>query len=126
MCSGMSSEREGHPASERPSTRGAPHGSASRSPDQALALFDDRREEFASAPAARAAGTMRVARAQGSPWDAPNGRELLGTAKCLAGLSVSRSLGGQIIPGQSRPKAAKRELISATTSAGSGPCAAKP
>ena len=67
----MPSAGEGRPASERSSTRGDPHGSASRTPDEAAALFDERSEEFAAAPAARAAESMRVACAQKPPWDAP-------------------------------------------------------
>ena len=81
MRIGGPSGREGRPASERSSTRGAPHGSASRPPDQARALFDERSEEFARAPAARAAGPMRVARAQKPPWDVPPGRDSCGTMK---------------------------------------------
>ncbi len=37
--------------------------------------------EFALAPAARAAESMRVARAQEPPWDAPPGRGSYGTMK---------------------------------------------
>ena len=46
------------------STAGDPLGSASRPTDEALALFDERSEEFAGAPAARAAGPLRVGRAE--------------------------------------------------------------
>ena len=44
------------------STAGDPLGSASRPPEEARALFE--RSEFARAPAARAAGPLRVGRAQ--------------------------------------------------------------
>ena len=74
------SKRTGGASRERrPSTRGDPHDFASRPPDQARALFDERSEEFARAPAARAAESMRVARAQEPPWDAPPGRGSCGT-----------------------------------------------
>lgn len=66
----------------RPSTRGVPHGSASRPPDQAGALFE--RSEFAHAPAARAAEPMRVARAEEAPWDALPARDSCGTMKWTA------------------------------------------
>jgi len=61
----MPRPREGRDVSRADSsTAGDPLGSASRSPDQARALFDERSEEFARAPAARAAGPLRVGRAQ--------------------------------------------------------------
>ncbi len=58
--------------------------------------FDERSEELARSPAARAAGPMRVARAQGEPRDATPARDSGGTAKwmpsCLVrhGSNVSR------------------------------------
>jgi len=74
----LRSERAGGVSRERrPSTRGAPHGSASRPPDQARALFE--RSEFARAPAARAAEPMRVARAEEPPRDTPPARASSGT-----------------------------------------------
>ncbi|MHB8797976.1 MAG: hypothetical protein ACYDBY_05875 [Thermoanaerobaculia bacterium] len=44
-------------------------------------MSDERSEEFAAAPAARAAGPMRVAGAQEAPWDAPPARVSSGRAK---------------------------------------------
>ena len=44
-------------------------------------VFDERSEEFALAPAARAAGPMRVARAEQAPWDTPPARDSCGTVK---------------------------------------------
>ena len=78
------SERGGGVSRERrPSTRGAPHGSASRPPDQASARVRRAKQEFALAPAARAAGPMRVARAEEAPWDAPPSRDSCGTVRWL-------------------------------------------
>ena len=58
-------------------------------------VFDERREEFALAPAARAVGPMRVARAQQSPWDTPPARDSCGTVRWVGAVSrsspVSRS-----------------------------------
>ena len=50
-------------------------GSASRPPGEAAALSDERSEEFAAAPMARAAEPMRVARAQSELRDAPPVRD---------------------------------------------------
>ncbi len=47
---------------------GHPHGSASRSPDQARALFDERSEEFARAPAARSAESRTQKNARTPVW----------------------------------------------------------
>ena len=44
-------------------------------------MFDEQREEFALAPAARAVGPMRVAGAEEPPWDTPPARDLCGTVK---------------------------------------------
>jgi len=71
---GMSRER-------RSSTRGDPHGRASRPPEKAAALFDERSEEFAAAPAARAARPMRVAGAEKAPRDIPPVRDSCGTVR---------------------------------------------
>jgi len=76
------SERTGGASRERrSSTRGDPHGRASRPPEKAAALFDERSEEFAAAPAVRAARSMRVAGAEKALWDAPPGRGASGTMK---------------------------------------------
>ncbi|HYN41396.1 MAG TPA: hypothetical protein VE129_06445 [Thermoanaerobaculia bacterium] len=44
-------------------------------------MFDEQCEEFALAPAARAVGPMRVARAEELPWDIPPARDSCGTVK---------------------------------------------
>jgi hypothetical protein len=44
-------------------------------------VFDEQLEEFALAPAARGAESMRVAGAQEPPWDTRPARDLCGTVK---------------------------------------------
>ena len=61
-------------------------------------MSDEQREEFALAPAARAVGPMRVARAEESPWDTPPARDSCGTVRWIGdSLSVSAGLPGPIV-----------------------------
>ncbi len=81
FAAGAPSGREGCPASgvrARAGPRTAPR--AGRRIRRAR-VFDERSEEFALAPAARAVEPMRVARAQEPPWDIPPARDSCGTMK---------------------------------------------
>ena len=106
-----SERREGCPASgvrARAGPRTAPR--AGRRIRRAR-VFDERSEEFALAPAARAAEPMRVARAEEPPWDIPPARDSCGTMK-WTGTGLFSPVSGLRLPptdrqGPQRPPAAQ-------------------
>ncbi len=71
-------------------------------------MFDERCEEFALAPAARAVEPMRVAGAQGPPWDTPPARDSCGTMSWLGVSPISLVSLGLLVEDRSWPARRRR------------------